>query len=299
MGVTVYICSSSDNFFQNRIVVFDFFRSYNIIMEKETKYLKFVVNFYTPGAFDTRKAINAYKSTHRVRLNPWRRYAIGIAAMVAVCFIAGYFLMRESHDTIRLTAYSDTATYTLPDSSLVTIYPHSSLTYQPEQFGNGERNVDMTGKVMFEVRSNPDAPFTANTSNAYVRVLGTRFTVDDSHPDSIDVTVTSGRVLFSAKGADTGVTLTKGMQAYLLTGDSIPHMVEHSAGDGRPTHRFIFDHTPLSLVLKALSEHFHVVLTSPASDKMLTAEFDTDNLDEIIMIIEKSLDVKIRKEDES
>ncbi|WP_370287480.1 DUF4974 domain-containing protein, partial [uncultured Duncaniella sp.] len=54
--------------------------------------------------------------------------------------------------------------------------------------------------------------------------------------------------------------------------------------------------TPLPDVLKRLSAHFNVSLTCSSTGKVLTAEFETDNLDEIIMLIEKSLDVKIEKE---
>ena len=57
----------------------------------------------------------------------------------------------------------------------------------------------------------------------------------------------------------------------------------------------MFDNAPLADVLKELSAHFKVELSCPTKGKTLTAEFESDDLDEIIMLIEKSLNVKIER----
>lgn len=54
-------------------------------MEKEElKGLQFVLRYYSPGVFDTRKAIRRYKETHPVKERTWLRYISGIAVSVAV-----------------------------------------------------------------------------------------------------------------------------------------------------------------------------------------------------------------------
>ena len=87
------------------------------------------------------------------------------------------------------------------------------------------------------------------------------------------------------------------MSAYLLADNSTPVLDEKAATENAAAapRRFVYDNTPLAEVLRELSDHFNVTLTCATPDKRLTAEFDTADLDEIIMVIEKSLDVKIVK----
>lgn len=266
-------------------------------MDRENRHLRFVLRHYTPGMFDTRRAIREYKETHPRILRSWWRYAAAGAAAVVVLVTAAYFLIGRPIQPVVLYAADRSAVYTLPDSSQVTLYPHSSLSYNPSDFGKDARRVDMRGKVTFRVTRNPEAPFTASTSRAAVRVLGTQFTVDEYDADSIAVEVTSGKVLFTASGEKDGLVLTKGMSAYLLADNSTPVLDEKTAIENAAAtpRRFVYDNTPLAEVLRELSDHFNVTLTCATPDKRLTAEFDTADLDEIIMVIEKSLDVKIVK----
>ena len=60
----------------------------------------------------------------------------------------------------------------------------------------------------------------------------------------------------------------------------------------QPRH-FHFDNTPLPEVLKVLGKHYHVKLTADDTSKHLTADFDSDNLEQTIEMIEHVLDVKI------
>lgn len=266
-------------------------------MDRENKYLQFVLKYYAPGRFDTRKALASYKSSHpAVRLSLWRPYAAGVAAMIAVCLLVGYYLMRGNDNPVVLYASDRSATYILPDSSEVILYPHSSLSYVPSDFNDEARDVDMRGKVEFKVHRNPDAPFTVTATYASVRVLGTQFTVDELDGDSItEVSVTSGKVLFTVKDSTDGVVLTKGMQAELQAGASKPEIVEEKTEAEPVIRKFVFDNAPLADVLKELSAHFKVELSCPTKGKTLTAEFESDDIDEIIMLIEKSLNVKIER----
>ena len=61
------------------------------------------------------------------------------------------------------------------------------------------------------------------------------------------------------------------------------------------TGSFIFDNAPLPKVLEELSRFYKVKLVANKTDRRLTASFKDKNLDEIIEIIEKVLNVKIEK----
>ena len=63
----------------------------------------------------------------------------------------------------------------------------------------------------------------------------------------------------------------------------------------KTSRHFHFDDTPLSEVLQELGSYYGLTLTADKTDKRLTADFDSDNLDETIRMIEQVLSVKIEK----
>lgn len=267
--------------------------------KEELKGLQFVLRYYSPGIFDTRKALRRYKKAHPAKERRWLRYVSGIAASVVICLFAAYCLIWEKESPVCLYSYADTTTFILPDSSVVTLFPNSTLSYLPDRFNENKREVDMTGRICFDVRRNQHAPFIVSGKYAKIEVLGTQFEVNENNDDSAtEVYVSSGKVLFSAKNNKNGIVLTRNMQAVMPFGADVPLMMAKKADKNQTdkSKKFVYKNTPLSEVLKDLSEHFHVKLTCVSTGKTLTAEFDTDNLDEIISMIEKTLDVKIRKE---
>ena len=133
-------------------------------------------------------------------------------------------------------------------------------------------------------------PFTVEGKLSQVRVLGTVFTVDESRADTAIVQVTSGKVQFSAIGQPDAVILTGGMAAQVTEEQPDVQVIKE-----RKTGSFIFDNTPLPKVLEELSKFYKVKLVANKTDKRLTANFKDKNLDEIIEIIEKVLNVKIEK----
>lgn len=76
--------------------------------------------------------------------------------------------------------------------------------------------------------------------------------------------VVSGKVLFTAKGQDKGIILTKGMEATLADGEQMPVLstTPNINQTAWATGVFTFDDTPLPIVLKELSDYYHVQLTS-------------------------------------
>lgn len=271
-------------------------------MEKENSHLKFVLRHYVHGAFDTRRAISEYRQSHPTERKVFRIIlrTLTTAAALAILTTLGYYLFIAPGKPVVLYAGDVSTTYTLPDNSEVVLYPHSTVSYCGKDFGTDGRHVEMAGKVRFTVTRKPEAPFVATTSRGAVRVLGTQFVIDAYKSDSIGVSVSSGKVLFTPAGESEGLVLTQGMSACLLAGHDRPELISSNNNDDytvtTDNPRFIFEATPLPEVLARLSGHFNVDLTcADGQGKTLTAEFDGSDLDEIIMIIEKSLGVKIER----
>lgn len=111
----------------------------------------------------------------------------------------------------------------LPDGSTVWLNAHSRLRYTgagPAP-AHGLRAVQLTGEAYFEVQHNPARPFVVSTASARVRVTGTAFNVRAyAAEDSVEVSVTRGRVWLTHISAADSVQLTAGTRAALHAADA-------------------------------------------------------------------------------
>lgn len=260
----------------------------------EEKSLHFVLHYYQKNKLDTQKALKAFKEKYQITeqkrksLRLWWMLPAVAAACLVVAFLYPYLHKDEMWKEV--TAYSHPVNYTLPDSSSVTLFPYSSVRFHIKDYRNSNRKVHMEGKVAFSVKHNNMHPFIVEGKLSQVRVLGTVFIVDESRVDTAIVQVMSGKVQFSATGQPNAVILTQGMAAQVTNKQQDVQIITE-----QKTSNFIFDNTPLSKVLEELSKYYKVKLITDHTDKRLTAHFKDKNLDEIIEIIEKVLNVKVVK----
>lgn len=98
--------------------------------------------------------------------------------------------------------------HVLPDGTKVWLNSNSKLFY-PARFLGSERVVDLKGEAFFE-SSAGQKPFIVNAGGARIEVLGTRFNVVDYEGDSVEVTLTDGKIKI-LKGEDS-VVLKPGQQ---------------------------------------------------------------------------------------
>ena len=272
--------------------------------------IDFVARNYEENRFDPEKRLRSlwFDKAHQ----PSKRRNIGIwLAGIAAAALVGIFLYTSWRSSwTDYAAYDVAQTFTLPDSSSVTLAPGATLGLQCHK---DRRLVRMTGKVYFEVRHDERAPFRVEAGDGFVKVLGTRFQVDaPSSRDaagSVSVSVVSGKVLFSSAGSSKGVVLTGGRSAVLRS--SSPEPVEIAPKHPNPaawaTGEFVYDGTPLKDVVSELSDYYGVTLAahpaaSPTADSSrplapdlcLTGEFSTTSLPEILSLIKSALGVDIR-----
>lgn len=273
-------------------------------MKVSDKEQKFVFRYFHLGKLDTQKALLKVKARfgtaghfdqleivrqNMVSMRPFRW--IAVAASFLVLLVSAYSLLHPSHDSITLVSDAEVLTFQLPDSTQVTLAPHSSLSYQEDDC----RKVEMTGCAYFQVKHDEKHPFDVDGERGHVRVLGTQFQVDE-RTDTPVVMVTSGMVFFSARDAKDGVLLTKGKQARLLQGADKPEMMGKCNVNevAWATHRLHFDDTPLPEVLQELSKYGDgSELKASDTKKRLTGDFCTDSILRAIQIIEQTLDIKI------
>ncbi len=267
---------------------------------KEDEHLDFVLRYYQKGKLDTQKAFRVFRNkyTANISIRPYRyKYAVAAAVILIISLFTGvlYKWMQPSADWVILSSGNRVKEIRLPDSTIVTLAPASSIRYEANTFP-GKRDVEMQGKAFFQVKRNPQFPFSVKNDRAIVKVLGTKFQL--AHTDSAtSVWVQSGKVSFSCSEGRESLVLTQGMSAILASHSLIPERIEQKMPNitAWQSGYFVYDNTPLEIVLRELSHYYEVKLSATEKSKSLTGRFPTDNLDEIIEIIESTLGIKIEK----
>lgn len=269
----------------------------------EDRMIDFVAKSYEENRFDPKKALaRSQNGTLRRSLSLSKRTVMlkRIAGVAAAAAVGIFLYLSWLTSWTGYAAYDIAQTFTLPDSSSVTLAPGSTLRLQKHK---DKRLVQMTGKVYFNVRHDDRAPFRVNAGSGFVKVLGTRFQVDSRDP--ISVSVVSGKVLFSAiRSGEEALILTKGQSAVLDPAASKPVEItpKHPNPAAWATGEFIYDNTPLPEVLSELSEYYDVTLVafdaghSSGESRRLSGEFSTSSLQEILNLINSALGTDIQIE---
>ena len=269
----------------------------------EDRMIDFVAKTYEENRFDPKKALaRSQNGSLRRSLSLSKRTVMlkSIAGVAAAAAVGIFLYLSWLTSWTDYAAYNIAQTFTLPDSSSVTLAPGSTLSLQKHK---DKRLVQMTGKVYFNVRHDDRAPFRVDAGSGFVKVLGTRFQVDSRDP--ISVSVVSGKVLFSAiRSGEEALILTKGQSAVLDPAASKPVEItpKHPNPAAWATGEFIYDHTPLPEVLSELSEYYDVTLVafdaghSSGESRRLSGEFSTSSLQEILNLINSALGTDIQIE---
>lgn len=269
----------------------------------EDRMIDFVAKSYEENRFDPKKALaRSQNGSLRRSLSLSKRTVMlkRIAGVAAAAAVGIFLYLSWLTSWTDYAAYDIAQTFTLPDSSSVTLAPGSTLRLQKHK---DKRLVQMTGKVYFNVRHDDRAPFRVDAGSGFVKVLGTRFQVDSRDP--ISVSVVSGKVLFSAiRSGEEALILTKGQSAVLDPAASKPVEItpKHPNPAAWATGEFIYDNTPLPEVLSELSEYYDVTLVafdaghSSGESRRLSGEFSTSSLPEILNLINSALGTDIQIE---
>ena len=269
----------------------------------EDRMIDFVAKSYEENLFDPKKALaRSQNGSLRRSLSLSKRTVMlkRIAGVAAAAAVGIFLYLSWLTSWTDYAAYDIAQTFTLPDSSSVTLAPGSTLRLQKHK---DKRLVQMTGKVYFNVRHDDRAPFRVDAGSGFVKVLGTRFQVDSQDP--ISVSVVSGKFLFSAiRSGEEALILTKGQSAVLDPAASKPVEItpKHPNPAAWATGEFIYDNTPLPEVLSELSEYYDVTLVafdaghSSGESRRLSGEFSTSSLQEILNLINSALGTDIQIE---
>ncbi|MDR1403145.1 MAG: FecR domain-containing protein [Tannerellaceae bacterium] len=262
----------------------------------------FIAKHYRENSLDTKKAWNRLAREKGIRQPiPWRRYLMAAAsfAVLLVSIVTFYYWKTHTPEWVTIsTAPGQIKDVYLPDSTLISMSAGSRIRYNARTFGKTRREVEMNGKAFYRVTRDELRPFSIQTKMAEVIVLGTSFQINQQDA-SIRVNVATGKVNFIAgEGSKKeNVILTADMSAYysmetqeikVLTEDDVNYL-------SWKTGLLQFRNAPLERVIEDLSDYYQVGVRSRTMirGEKLTATFNHLSLEEVLMIINQTLDVRL------
>ncbi len=266
--------------------------------------IRFVAKHYEEGRLDTDKAWQQFAAKHQVRRTvSFRRYWMAAASVLLLLIGFGtyYITDRNSPEWVAITTIpGQIKDVYLPDSTLISMAGNSSIRYDAKSYGKERRVVEMKGKAFFKVTRNETRPFSVYTERTEVTVLGTSFQINEQ-PDGTDVNVMTGKVSFGATGNETDkVILTAGMSAsYSMESKGITLLEEEDLNTlSWKTRQLRFNDTPLEKVIGDLNEYYQVKVINKAENPnlKLTATFNDLPLEDVLLVINQTLDTRLAPE---
>ncbi len=233
-----------------------------------------------------------------------RRFSIGgwmrVAAAV-ILLLLGYQLIDSfvaDRQEVQFVSRMDPADQVLPDGSAIMLNRQTEISYSASK---DTRTLRLSGDAFFDIRRDTTRPFVIKTEHIRVEVLGTSFYID-ARPDQnlSEVYVKSGIVRCTAQNQS--LILKKGETA--IYDKSTKRLVSGSGKNENylawQTKQLYFEQEELSDVVFDLQRSYgvRIIIDNPALKSCkITATFDRKSLDQVIAIISKTLNLKVKKND--
>ncbi len=225
-------------------------------------------------------------------------FLLGLAASVTLFFGAGLLFREQIEYKTYRTDYGQTASFTLPDGSGVTLNANSSLRVPRFGFGAATREVRLAGEGAFRVRHLPNNQrFRVNMARGVqVEVLGTEFSVFDReraqriflHKGQVKLNLPLGRQLLMKPG--NLITVDRAGGTHLTSAVPAKRALAWQA------HWFYFDNTSLAEVAEQIREQFGVTIVIPnnaLAQRRIAGNFKADKADDLLQILSQLLHLNV------
>ena len=199
----------------------------------------------------------------------WMKTVLKYAAIIVLAFIAGN-LLRPSLPIDKEIRYSEITVpfgqmsqIKLSDGTKIWLNSGTTLRY-PERFAENSRSVSIEGEAYFEVAKMSHKPFTVNTTEMNIEVLGTSFNLSSYKEDATTkVTLVEGKVAVQDNTGKTiaqlipGQMAVKNKQANTLDISNVQTAFYSAWIAGK----IYFDDEPLDQIAVKLERWFNVEIT--------------------------------------
>lgn len=232
---------------------------------------------------------------------PWLRAAAAVVLLLGAWF--AWQAVRGGGST--LVAYStgvgERDSLRLPDGTGVILGPASRLTLDGG-YGEKARDVELRGEALFDVAHDDARPFTVHAGDAWVRDIGTTFSVVADSAAGVRVVVTAGAVALrtTERPGDGELVLRQGDRGTLAAGRMTAERAAATEDDIAWTQgRLVFRDAPLEQVAADLRRWHGIELRAEdaaIAGRRLTASFDDEAPADVLRVIGLALgaDVAMR-----
>jgi transmembrane sensor len=226
---------------------------------------------------------------------PWtvdRGLLLKIAASLLLLAVAWFYLPRLfSEELVAMqTKAGEHRLVVLPDSTHVWLNASSIIRY-PKAFTDSRRKVYLEGEAFLDVTTDPSRPFTVESGDTEIKVLGTSFNVNARADMPVTVTVVTGKVQF-------GPLSDQGRRVVLLPGDAGTFQSQQgtltSKMNDNPrfmewhNHTLNFSKTPLAQVFETLANVYDIRLqtaNAPSDACVFTGVFENAPVEEVLDVL--------------
>ncbi len=235
-------------------------------------------------------------------------YAAAVALLIVGAWSAGQWFgagpaneQPVAHNTLRVPA-GQRASLTLSDGTEVWLNANSTLTY-PARFGNGAREVSISGEAFFTVAKDKDHPFVVSTSSVSIVVLGTVFNVaDNREAGATQVSLLEGQIEVELPDGNTDRIRMEPDQLLHYEG-GVATVTQGIDGQEFLWREGIiqFRELPLSAIAQQLSQYYGVrisIANERLAARTYTGKFRLqDGVAEILRIIQQAQKFSLKKDE--
>lgn len=205
---------------------------------------------------------NPADSNYRIKKEPFRWWYAAAAAALLV-FLATFILLFINDNTlVYQTAYGETRTVILPDSSTVMLNANSKIILDDHWDNVSPRNISLIGEAYFEVRhTKSHQPFRVKTDDGIaIEVLGTAFNVYHRTKQT-KVVLTTGSVRLSMPLVQKDeVVMKPGEMVEVDNAQYSKRLVDAKLYHAWTEHTLVLDHTSLGDIIMLLQNNYGITV---------------------------------------
>lgn len=227
----------------------------------------------------------------------WRLW-LPYAAATALLMIIGVTVWWASRpQLVYRTAYGETETVVLPDSTIATLNANSSIHYSHKN-SQSPRKVILQGEAFFKVKpmaiDENSVKFIVHTDNLNIEVLGTEFNVHHRRGNT-EVVLEEGKVRVSNESQE--VILVPGERVELKEGETqlTKRAIELAPYTSWRNNVLVFENTSLQEIARLLEDNYNyrvVFEDTVAAKKSFQGTFPLNDISILLRTLEKSVDIR-------
>lgn len=245
---------------------------------------------------DWNKLYPHFKSENKNSYKSYLRIAASILVIITLG-IAGSLLFFNNEEA--MIADVEILEKSLTDGSEISLNKGSTLTIN-KNFNEKNRKVELEGEAFFKVEKNKELPFIVSTRHMNIQVVGTEFNVKTSKKTTTLI-VKEGIVRVQAGTERKEVTAGQ-MALYDNETDQLYVTINSDVNYlSWRTKSFSFRDTSLSTVVDKLNEIYNASIAlenESIAECKVTVDFKNEDLETIIIILQETLQLDIKKQNE-